>query len=215
MSIKYPGWGCTVLYVTDSIFQNNFATDVDATGCLTISEGDVLHLHGTQFLPSGSHSDGALTTVLVNQTQITSCPDHTVSGSDIYMTADYTVSCHSSEYHFGFIWACVMIFVYPIGCPASSFHLLHGIRHEILARDEDVTVESGDENAEISEEMRLTQEKLLSLNFFVVGNCWDHTEITVDRDLSSDRSRISDSNCCGSFIHIIFPSFVCEIRTIY
>jgi hypothetical protein len=81
------------------------------------------------------------------------------------MTADYTVSCHSSEYHFGFIWACVMIFVYPIGCPAYYFHLLHGIRHEILARDEDVTVESVDENAEISEEMRLTQEKLLSLKF--------------------------------------------------
>jgi predicted outer membrane repeat protein len=68
-------------YVTDSIFQNNFATDVDATGCLTISEGDVLHLHGTQFLSSGSYSGGALTTLLVNEIQITSCEFLNIFGS--------------------------------------------------------------------------------------------------------------------------------------
>lgn len=103
------------------------------------------------------------------------------------MTVDYTVSCDSSEYRFGFIWACVMVLVYPIGCPAYYFYLLYGVRHEIQCRNRngegDVsfsgsTNRSTNDNAslngedrengedlELSEESRLKQEKLLSLRF--------------------------------------------------
>jgi hypothetical protein len=81
------------------------------------------------------------------------------------MTADYTVSCDSSEYRLGFIWACVMIFVYPIGCPAYYFYLLYGVRHEIQLGDKETMLERVDESVEMSEETRARQEKLLSLRF--------------------------------------------------
>jgi hypothetical protein len=78
------------------------------------------------------------------------------------MTADYTVPCDSSEYRLGFIWACAMILVYPIGCPLYYFYLLHGVRHEIQSG---AMLERVDESVEMSEETRARQEKLLSLRF--------------------------------------------------
>jgi hypothetical protein len=33
------------------------------------------------------------------------------------MRADYSVSCESKRYEFGYYWAVGMIFLYPIGCP--------------------------------------------------------------------------------------------------
>jgi hypothetical protein len=103
-------------------------------------------------------------------------PDDSIAGPDTYMTADYTVSCNSSEYRFGFIWACVMVLVYPIGCPAYYFYLLHGVRHEIQARvDHTTTFESTDSVLEsidesntfptVSNETRAREEKLRSLRF--------------------------------------------------
>ena len=92
-------------------------------------------------------------------------PDDSVPGSDTYMTADYTVSCDSSEYRLGFIWACVMILVYPIGCPLYYFYLLYGVRHEIQSGDRELMFEPVEESMEVSEETRARQEKLLSLRF--------------------------------------------------
>jgi hypothetical protein len=79
------------------------------------------------------------------------------------MTVDYTVSCDSAEYRFGFTWACVMILVYPIGCPAYYFYLLYGVRHEIQLRQQDA--EFDDVSETMSEDTRVRQQKLLSLKF--------------------------------------------------
>jgi hypothetical protein len=86
------------------------------------------------------------------------------------MTADYTVSCDSAEYRFGFIWACVMILVYPIGCPAYYFYLLYNVRHQIqMGYGDDTMSEKVGESLEsletVSEEMRAKQQKLVSLKF--------------------------------------------------
>jgi hypothetical protein len=61
--------------------------------------------------------------------QVFSCqdvdPDNDVSGDDEYMTIDYSVSCSSSKYHFGFVWAIASILVYPVGIPAYYFYVLY------------------------------------------------------------------------------------------
>jgi hypothetical protein len=80
------------------------------------------------------------------------------------MTADYSVSCSSEKYRFGFVWACVMIFVYPIGCPAYYFYLLFNVRHEITSRSEEVSLERV-ESLDITDKARARQQKLISLKF--------------------------------------------------
>jgi hypothetical protein len=87
------------------------------------------------------------------------------------MSADYSVSCHSEKYQFGFIWAIVMVFVYPIGCPLYYFCLLYDVRHEIRTRfDNPPASESigGTEDStagEAIDQWRMKQQKLLSLRF--------------------------------------------------
>jgi hypothetical protein len=63
-------------------------------------------------------------------------PDNDVSGDDEYMTVDYSVSCSSSKYHFGFAWAIASILVYPIGVPAYYFYVLYTSREMIQNRDD-------------------------------------------------------------------------------
>jgi hypothetical protein len=67
--------------------------------------------------------------------QVFSCqdvdPDDDVSGDDEYMTVDYSVSCSSSKYHFGFAWAIASILVYPIGVPAYYFYVLYTNKESI------------------------------------------------------------------------------------
>jgi hypothetical protein len=92
-------------------------------------------------------------------------PEDSVQGSDSYMTADYSVSCDSQKYHFGYIWAIVMIFVYPIGLPMYYFYLLWNIRDAIKSRDEKVNLDRIDDSVDLSDEVRMKQEKLLSLKF--------------------------------------------------
>jgi hypothetical protein len=103
-------------------------------------------------------------------------PDDSVSGSDYYMTADYNVSCSSTKYRFGFIWACVMVAVYPLGCPLYYFWLLFRVRDEIQTRDQEVVLEfpsrqRGDEEASLDAsegavaKSRSQQEALQSLRF--------------------------------------------------
>jgi hypothetical protein len=41
-------------------------------------------------------------------------PNNEIGGSNIYLTADLSLSCTSEKYHFGRTWAIGMIFVYPI-----------------------------------------------------------------------------------------------------
>lgn len=47
------------------------------------------------------------------------------------MRADYSISCESKRYIFGYYWAIGMIFIYPIGCPLLFVWLLFSYRHEI------------------------------------------------------------------------------------
>jgi len=61
-------------------------------------------------------------------------PDDVDSGDDRYMTVDYSVSCSSSKYEFGFVWAIVSILVYPVGIPAYYFYILYSARHDIRSR---------------------------------------------------------------------------------
>jgi hypothetical protein len=88
------------------------------------------------------------------------------------MTADYSVSCTSDKYRFGFIWACVMVAIYPLGCPAYYFYLLYHARHDIQAREEhtpSLSIEKSEsedkEPIELSEVERVRQGKLNSLRF--------------------------------------------------
>ena len=54
---------------------------------------------------------------------------------DLYLRADYSLSCRSSRYNFGVAWAICMIFVYPIGIQACYAHLLYKRRHYIIDPD--------------------------------------------------------------------------------
>lgn len=77
--------------------------------------------------------------VSVSIFQIFSCtdvdPDNVQSGDDLYMSIDYSVSCSSSKYKFGFVWAIISIFVYPVGVPSFYFYVLYSARHDIIGRD--------------------------------------------------------------------------------
>lgn len=63
-------------------------------------------------------------------------PDDVEPGEDQYMTVDYSVSCSSSKYQFGYVWAIVSVFVYPVGIPLYYFYVLYTTRHEIKSRNE-------------------------------------------------------------------------------
>jgi heme/copper-type cytochrome/quinol oxidase subunit 2 len=98
-------------------------------------------------------------------------PDDSKPGPDSYMAADYSVSCSSRKYHFGLVWACVMVAIYPLGCPAYYFYLLYHVRHEIQAMDtetfcrESSDVEESSMSVELTDAARAKQAKLNSLSF--------------------------------------------------
>ena len=76
-------------------------------------------------------------------------PDDVDSGDDRYMTVDYSVSCSSSKYEFGFIWAIVSILVYPVGIPAYYFYILYSVRHDIMSRGDSVVSEVASGEADV------------------------------------------------------------------
>ena len=62
-------------------------------------------------------------------------PHNETSGeSNYYLTADLNISCSSTYYKKGVLYACLMILVYPIGIPALYMHLLYQYRYEIMNR---------------------------------------------------------------------------------
>jgi hypothetical protein len=65
-----------------------------------------------------------------------------VSDSQKYLSVDYSLSCTSERYLWGYSYAIAMVFVYPVGVPLFYFYLMYRKRHILLHRDE----------AEISEE---------------------------------------------------------------
>ncbi|CAM9678053.1 unnamed protein product, partial [Ectocarpus fasciculatus] len=58
------------------------------------------------------------------------------SGDNFYLRADYSISCTSERYYFGFIWASVMVFVYPFGIPAYYAYVLQKEKECIKSRYE-------------------------------------------------------------------------------
>lgn len=92
--------------------------------------------------------------------QVFSCrdvdPDDVESGDDRYMTVDYSVSCSSAKYEFGYIWAIVSVFVYPVGVPVFYFYELYCSRHDIMRRnDTTVSVAEVDERTARLNPLRL------------------------------------------------------------
>lgn len=83
-------------------------------------------------------------------------PDDVHPGDDLYMIVDYSVSCSSSKYKAGFLWAVVCIFVYPLGIPTYYFYVLYSARNDIKNRD---TFAS--ESEALGQERRLKPVKLL------------------------------------------------------
>ena len=65
-------------------------------------------------------------------------PDDVEPGDDRYMTVDYSVSCVSSKYQFGFVWAIISIFVYPIGIPVYYIYVLYSAKYDIRSRGDSV-----------------------------------------------------------------------------
>jgi hypothetical protein len=62
-------------------------------------------------------------------------PDNNDSNHDnLYMRADYSISCNSNRYYFGRNYAIVMIFIYPIGIPLYYFYLLYSVKDYIKNR---------------------------------------------------------------------------------
>jgi hypothetical protein len=57
----------------------------------------------------------------------------------MYMTDDYSISCSSSKYRFGSVWAVVCILVYPLGIPVYYFYALYTIKEAIQLHKNDVT----------------------------------------------------------------------------
>ena len=54
--------------------------------------------------------------------------------SDSYLTADMNISCNSSYYSNGVLYAAMMIVVYPIGIPLMYLYLLYSVKTEIKGR---------------------------------------------------------------------------------
>jgi hypothetical protein len=61
-------------------------------------------------------------------------PEDVQPGSDLYMTADYSIACDSERYLFARTYASCMVVVYPIGVPVYYWLLLHRSREEIKSR---------------------------------------------------------------------------------
>jgi hypothetical protein len=62
--------------------------------------------------------------------------DDVTPGDDIYMQADYSLSCTSDRYYWGRNYAIGMIFIYPIGIPLFYFLLLWTNRDDIQSRQD-------------------------------------------------------------------------------
>ena len=55
-------------------------------------------------------------------------PDGVLSGSQLYLQSDLTISCTSNRYHMGLVWVSLMIILYPIGIPLLYFTLLYKVK---------------------------------------------------------------------------------------
>jgi hypothetical protein len=63
-------------------------------------------------------------------------PDSEVKGDDVYLMADYSISCTSEAYYRARSYAVIMVFVYPIGVPLVYYLLLWSHKSLILRRKE-------------------------------------------------------------------------------
>lgn len=66
--------------------------------------------------------------------------------NDLFLTADMSISCTSTYYYDGVIYASVMILLYPIGVPCLYYYLLYCGRSELKHRDDKPQEEKEVEN---------------------------------------------------------------------
>lgn len=69
-------------------------------------------------------------------------PDDADSGDDRFMAIDYSVSCSSLKYQFGFIWALICVLIYPVGIPVYYFYLLYSAKNDISCRSNKMSADS-------------------------------------------------------------------------
>jgi hypothetical protein len=69
-----------------------------------------------------------------------------VSGSQKYLSSDYSISCASDRYLWGYSYAIAMVFVYPVGVPLFYFYLMYRKRHILLHRNDPPPVEISEED---------------------------------------------------------------------
>lgn len=67
-------------------------------------------------------------------------PDNVSAGDDLYLRADYSISCESSRYNFAFAWAVLMIFLYVMGIPVFYSYLLYTNKDAIMNRSNDLDI---------------------------------------------------------------------------
>lgn len=101
-------------------------------------------------------------------------PDNVSSGGDSYMRADYSISCHSSRYHFAVGWALMMILVYVLGVPAFYFYLLYSNRSAIISRD--LTTMLVDNRGNSAEQRQLSAIRVLFDNYKPCFWYWELVE---------------------------------------
>ena len=108
-------------------------------------------------------------------------PSKLIPGTPKYMRKDYSISCSADRYNFGFIWAIVMIFFYPINVLLLYYWLLFYHRHEIRkiqqklvnGHNEDEGQQSGDfdgadDDAECEAAERTASKCLSCMNYVKV-----------------------------------------------
>ena len=69
-------------------------------------------------------------------------PEGLLGTYSLYLPKDLSISCNSSRYHYGIVWASVMVVVYPVGIPCLYLYLLFLARAEIKIWKEKQITES-------------------------------------------------------------------------
>jgi hypothetical protein len=89
-------------------------------------------------------------------------PDNTIPGTPLVMKHSLNVSCDSPRFQLGFLYALVMLAVYPIGIPLFYFYVLYINKEDIMKRkwkrvgDSIVIIEEEDvEGAEKDEQAKM------------------------------------------------------------
>ena len=137
-------------------------------------------------------------------------PDDVIEGEDLYMTIDYSVSCSSTKYGFGFVWAIVCIFIYPLGIPVLYFHVLYAAKEDITSRNIKTTGEE-----EMKRDARLHPIRLLFEFYEPHLWFWEIVETVNRLFLTGVLVVISQGSAVQIIIGIVVSLFFVKVTDIY